>query len=99
MKKNVKLDKYEQEIEKSSDEYVPVSDVKKKKIESILTDSRKSRNINIRIKNYDLELIRKRAEEEGIPYQTLIASIIHKYISNQLIEERDIYNAIKILQK
>jgi predicted DNA binding CopG/RHH family protein len=99
MKKNIKLDKYEQEIEKNSDAYVPVSDVKKKKIESILNDSRKSRNINIRIKNYDLELIRKRAEEEGIPYQTLISSIIHKYISNQLVEERDIYHAIKILQK
>lgn len=99
MKKNTKLDKYEQEIENNSHKYVPVSDVKKKKIESILNDSRKSRNINIRIKNYDLELIRRRAEEEGIPYQTLIASIIHKYISNQLVEERDIYNAIKILQK
>ena len=36
--------------------------------------------------------------EEGIAYQTLIASIIQKYISNQLVEERDIYHAIKILQ-
>jgi len=58
-----------------------------------------SKNINIRINNYDLELVKKRAEEEGIPYQTLVSSIIHKYISNQLIEERDIYNALKILQK
>jgi len=58
-----------------------------------------SKNINIRINNYDLEFVKKRAEEEGIPYQTLVSSIIHKYISNQLIEERDIYNALKILQK
>lgn len=68
-------------------------------IESIISDSKKSKNINIRIKKYDLELVKKRAEEEGIPYQTLISSIIHKYVSNQLIEERDIYKALKILQK
>ncbi len=99
MKKNSKLDTYEQEIENNSEHYVPVSDAKKKKIEAIISDSRKSKNINIRINDYDLDLIRKRAEEEGIPYQTLIASILHKYISNQLIEERDIYNAFKLLRK
>ena len=94
-----KLDNFELEIEKSSEKYVPVSEIKRKEIESIINDSKKNKNINIRIKKYDLELVKKRAEEEGIPYQTLISSIIHKYISNQLIAEKDIYKALKILQK
>lgn len=99
MDKNIKLDDFEQDIENNSKEYIPVSNSKKKKIEEIIKEVKKSKNINIRINNYDLELVKKRAEEEGIPYQTLVSSIIHKYISNQLIEERDIYNALKILQK
>jgi len=99
MDKNIKLDDFEQDIENNSKEYIPVSNSKKKKIEEIIKEVKKSKNINIRINNYDLELVKKRAEEEGIPYQTLVSSIIHKYISNQLIEERDIFNALKILQK
>jgi len=99
MDKNIKLDDFEQDIENNSKEYIPVSNSKKKKIEEIIKEVKKSKNINIRINNYDLEFVKKRAEEEGIPYQTLVSSIIHKYISNQLIEERDIYNALKILQK
>ena len=42
---------------------------------------KKDRRINIRISSRDLEEIQKRALEEGIPYQTLIASILHKYAS------------------
>jgi len=99
MNKKIKLDDFEQDIENNSENYVPVSNFKKKKIESIIREAKKSKNINIRINNYDLELVKKRAKEEGIPYQTLVSSIIHKYISNQLIEERDIYNALKILHK
>lgn len=99
MNKKIKLDDFEQDIENNSENYVPVSNFKKNKIETIISETKKSKNINIRINNYDLELVKKRAEEEGIPYQTLVSSIIHKYISNQLIEERDIYNALKILDK
>ena len=42
---------------------------------------RKNARINIRISNSDLEQIRQRAAYEGLPYQTLIASILHKYAS------------------
>lgn len=47
---------------------------------------KKDKRVNIRISSKDLERIKKRALEEGIPYQTLISSILHKYVSNRLIE-------------
>jgi len=65
--------------------------------ESVLTESRKKeleaaasltfrkdKRINIRISNRDLTAIQSKASEEGIPYQTLVSSIIHKYISGSL---------------
>jgi len=45
---------------------------------------RKDRRINIRISSKDLEALRKRALEEGLPYQTLISSLLHKYVSGRL---------------
>ena len=42
---------------------------------------RKDRRLNIRISTKDLEVIQKRALDEGLPYQTLIASLLHKYTS------------------
>ncbi len=47
---------------------------------------RKDRRLNIRISTKDLEAIQKRAIEEGLPYQTLIASLLHKYASGRLRE-------------
>lgn len=46
----------------------------------------KDKRINIRLPSRDLEDIQMRAAEEGMPYQTLIASILHKYASGRLIE-------------
>lgn len=47
---------------------------------------RKDRRVNIRISSKDLEAIQKRALEEGLPYQTLISSLLHKYVSGRLRE-------------
>jgi predicted DNA binding CopG/RHH family protein len=47
---------------------------------------RKDRRINIRISGDDLDAIRARAVEEGLPYQTLIASLLHKYAAGQLVD-------------
>jgi predicted DNA binding CopG/RHH family protein len=46
----------------------------------------KDQRMNIRITKNDLDGIKLRAVEEGIPYQTLVASIIHKYITGRLTE-------------
>ncbi len=47
---------------------------------------RKDRRLNIRISSKDLEAIQKRALQEGLPYQTLISSLLHKYVSGRLRE-------------
>jgi predicted DNA binding CopG/RHH family protein len=47
----------------------------------------KDRRINIRLSSPDLMDIQARALEEGIPYQTLIASVLHKYVSGRLTEK------------
>ena len=47
---------------------------------------RKDRRLNIRLSSKDLEAIKKRALAEGLPYQTLISSLIHKYASGYLKE-------------
>jgi len=47
---------------------------------------RKDRRVNIRISGRDLSAIQKRAVEEGLPYQTLIASLLHKYAAGRLVE-------------
>ena len=47
---------------------------------------KKDRRVNIRISSKDLEALQKRALAEGIPYQTLIASILHKYVAGRLSE-------------
>ena len=48
----------------------------------------KSRRVNIRLSAADLMDIQARAYEEGVPYQTLIASVLHKYVSGRLQEKR-----------
>jgi predicted DNA binding CopG/RHH family protein len=47
---------------------------------------KKDRRVNIRISTRDLEAIQKRALEEGLPYQTLISSLLHKYAAGRLRE-------------
>jgi predicted DNA binding CopG/RHH family protein len=46
----------------------------------------KDRRVNIRLSSGDLSDIQVRALEEGIPYQTLIASVLHKYVTGRLAE-------------
>ncbi len=46
----------------------------------------KDKRINIRLSSRDLEDVQTRAAEEGMPYQTLIASVLHKYVNGRLVE-------------
>lgn len=48
---------------------------------------RKDRRVNIRISEKDLIGLQKRALAEGIPYQTLMSSILHKYLAGTLVEK------------
>ena len=67
MRRRIELDQFEKDTEAHSSEYVPVSAAKRAKIEAILERARKTRNINIRISEYDLDRLKQRAEEEGMP--------------------------------
>ncbi len=48
----------------------------------------KTRRVNLRVTERDFDLAHSRAREEGIPYQTLLSSIIHKYLAGRLTEKR-----------
>lgn len=48
----------------------------------------KDSRINIRISSKDLRSLQKRALQEGLPYQTLIASLLHKYVEGRLVDAR-----------
>lgn len=48
----------------------------------------KSRRVNIRLSPADLMDVQARAYEEGVPYQTLIASVLHKYVTGRLRESK-----------
>lgn len=46
----------------------------------------KDKRINIRISEKDLLALQKRAVREGLPYQTLVSSVLHKYVTGALVE-------------
>ena len=87
-----KLDSQEKEVRDSVEagEWRSIKN-KKKEAERYQTYAketfRKDRRVNIRLAGRDLEAIQKRAMIEGIPYQTLIASILHKYAAGRLVDK------------
>jgi len=49
----------------------------------------KDYRINVRISKRDVEALKTKALEEGIPYQTLVTSILHKYVTGRIIEKKE----------
>ena len=89
--KKIKLDKDEKNILESfeSSEWQSVKNVKKE-IEKHQQYARatliKDKRVNIRISSKDLEELQVIAVEDGIPYQTLISSILHRFVNGRLVE-------------
>ncbi|MSQ63173.1 MAG: hypothetical protein EXR33_04955 [Betaproteobacteria bacterium] len=48
----------------------------------------KNKRVNVRLSTQDLSDIQTRAVEEGVPYQTLISSVLHKFLTGRFIERR-----------
>ena len=69
------------------------------RFEAILDVTRKTKNINIRINQLDLENLKRSAEQEGIPYQTLISSVLHKYLSGRLVDEVNVRKSLEMLSR
>jgi len=87
----MKLDKNEKELLSSFErgEWKSVKDLSrvKKHYQEVATETlRKDKRINIRLSQKDLEGIQAKAAREGMPYQTLISSIIHKFVLGGLKE-------------
>jgi len=85
----MKLSKEEKELLKSVEdgEWETISDFKseQKRYQAIAKHSlKKDQRINIRLTTRDLMRIQKKAMQEGLPYQTLISSVLHKYVTGQL---------------
>jgi predicted DNA binding CopG/RHH family protein len=93
------LTEEEQHIEDAAGELVPVSQEERQRLERILARGRKNKNINIRLSEMDLERIKSRADREGLPYQTLISSVLHKYVSDRLIDEDQIVKTLELIGK
>lgn len=87
-----KVDNYESGILSAFEEGKLKSVATKAELERMKAAARataiKDRRVNIRLSSIDLSDIQARALEEGVPYQTLIASVLHKYVTGRLSEKQ-----------
>jgi len=83
------IDKEERDLMESieHDEWRPVKNIKQEKEKAMAAARntlKKDKRINLRLTQKDYHQIQIKAIEEGIPYQTLISSVIHKYLNGSL---------------
>ena len=86
-----KLDAYEREVLVAYESGKLTSIATKRELEKLKAAARataiKDRRVNIRLSSIDLGDIQVKALEEGVPYQTLIASVLHKYVTGRLSDK------------
>jgi len=93
------LDTFEQSIEDNAGQFVPLSEAEQAGVEAIISAANKTKNINIRISAYDIEKVKQKSAEEGIPYQTLISSVIHRYVTGKLVDESAVLKSMELLRR
>ena len=85
---NHNLNKEEKELLDSyeNDEWVSIKETEDiAKYKTIAKNTfKKNKRVNIRISEVDLELLQEKALIEGLPYQTLMSSVLHKYVTGRL---------------
>jgi len=87
-----KLDKEEQELLESveSGEWQSVDNLEneiKKHKEIAKNTLKKDKRINIRLSSKDLQMLKTTAAELGMPYQTLVSSVLHQYLTGRLVQK------------
>ncbi len=87
----LKLDDYEKDLLESyeNNEWISVKDKEElleRHAEYAKAHAKKDKRINVRISERDLRMLKSRSLEEGLPYQSLVTSIIHKFLSGRLKE-------------
>ena len=98
MMKDIKLDDFEKDIENNAEQFVKVSKKSQERINRVILKANEKNRVTLRLNNQILELIKRKAQEEGLPYQTFISSILHKYATDKLIEEKHILKSIRLLK-
>jgi predicted DNA binding CopG/RHH family protein len=92
-----KTDPYETELLAAYDKGLLTSVATKSELSKLKAAARataiKDRRVNIRLSSGDLQDIQVKALEQGLPYQTLIASVLHKYVTGRLAEREGNSNA------
>ena len=91
--KTFKLTKEEQWIEDHAHEFVPASKETLARLDRAIAlhkRQKKNKNISLRISEGDLSGIKKVAAKEGMPYQTLITSVLHKFLTRQLVDRNTV---------
>ena len=89
------LDQEEQWYEDHTDEFTDTpTSVRESLVNAAQRSSRKTERMNIRMTKSDMDALRARASVDGIPYQSLVASVLHRYSVGLLV---DINEARKIL--
>jgi predicted DNA binding CopG/RHH family protein len=95
------LDADEQEYEDHFEEFVPAPETERAALIAAARNEPRSipsgrRPLSVRIENADIEALKVLAEREGLPYQTLLGSIVHKYVTGILV---DVNEARKVLAR
>ncbi len=96
---NYPLTPEEQEIERSAHQLKSVGQKKRRRVEKLLDRARKNQAISLRLSEFDLEMIKKKAEQEGLPYQTLINRIIHKFVTDQFYDKDEVRKVLAGFQE
>lgn len=103
---NSPLDEEEQWYEDHSDDFVPVENLQKERKVLIQAAKNTVRNIekqnkkmfSLRLEQEDINGLKEIAKEQGLPYQSLIGSIVHRYINGTLVDISEV-KKILVFQK
>jgi len=94
-----KLDSFENEIEKNAEQFVKASKKTQQRVKQIISRANDKNRITLRLNNQTLDSIKRKAQEEGLPYQTFISSILYKYANDRLIDEKHILKSLRLLNR
>ena len=85
-----------EEIEESSEEWVSASEETREHLRRIVERSKKNEAITLRMSSFDLSRIKEMAAEQGMPYQTPINVIVHKYVTNRMYEKDEVLKTLRV---
>jgi len=86
----MKMDKYELELLEAvdnADEFQRVANFEEEVLEAKMAAKnflKKTKNVNIRIPEFDMLMLKRKSAEMNIPYQTILSSLIHQYVTKRI---------------